>query len=112
MPSTDLPSALRLQHCFRICFRDQFALRKMRMINQFLTEIELSDRIHVSLATLRRWRLENRGPKFRKLGSLVRYGEYDLTQWMEAQPSGGTGEMERIPPASSHSGRGRIQKRG
>jgi predicted DNA-binding transcriptional regulator AlpA len=82
------------------------------MINQFLTEIELSDRIHVSLATLRRWRLENRGPKFRKLGSLVRYGEYDLTQWMEAQPSGGTGEMERIPPASIHSGHGRIQKRG
>jgi hypothetical protein len=31
------------------------------MTNQFLTEIELSDRIHVSLATLRRWRLENRG---------------------------------------------------
>jgi len=42
---------------------------------------------------------------------LVRYGEYDLPQWMEAQPRGGTGEMGRIPPAS-HSGRGRIQKRG
>jgi predicted DNA-binding transcriptional regulator AlpA len=76
------------------------------MINQFLTEIELSDRIHVSLATLRRWRLENRGPKFRKLGSLVRYGEYDLTQWMEAQPSGGTGEMERIPRNPSILGAG------
>jgi predicted DNA-binding transcriptional regulator AlpA len=85
---------------------------EMRMTDRFLTEIELSDRIHVSLATLRRWRLENRGPKFRKLGSLVRYGEYDLSQWMEAQPSGGTAEMNRIPPASTHSGRERILKRG
>ncbi len=82
------------------------------MIDQFLTEIELSDRIHVSLATLRRWRLENRGPKFRKLGSLIRYGEYDLALWIEAQPSGGTAETVRIPPASSYSERGRIQKRG
>jgi predicted DNA-binding transcriptional regulator AlpA len=89
---------------------NNFRRRDRRMMNQFLTEIELSDRIHVSLATLRRWRLENRGPKFRKLGSLVRYGEYDLTQWMEAQPSGGTGEMARIPPESIHPGR--FQKRG
>jgi hypothetical protein len=82
------------------------------MTNEFLTEIELSHRIHVSLATLRRWRLENRGPKFRKLGTLVRYGEYDLIQWMDAQPSGGTEDMSRIPPASSRSEHERIQKRG
>jgi predicted DNA-binding transcriptional regulator AlpA len=82
------------------------------MTNQFLTEIELSDRIHVSVPTLRRWRLENRGPKFRKLGSLVRYGEYDLSQWMDAQPSGGTTEMGKIPPKSTHSGSERNLKRG
>ena len=82
------------------------------MINRFLKEFELSDRIHVSLATLRRWRLENRGPKFRKLGSLVRYGESDLTEWMEAQPSGGTAGMNRMPPRSSHSGSEGLRKKG
>ena len=81
-------------------------------MNQFLTEVELSDRIHVSLATLRRWRLENRGPKFRKLGSLVRYGEYDLSQWMEAQPSGGTVDLAKVAPKSSHFGSERHLKRG
>lgn len=82
------------------------------MSDQFLTEIEVSDRIHVSLATLRRWRLENRGPKFRKLGSLVRYGEYDLNEWMEAQPSGGTAVIGKIPPKSSYSEGERSLKRG
>ena len=59
------------------------------MSTQFLTEVEVAQRTHISLATLRRWRLENRGPKFRKFGSLVRYAEEELTRWEQAQPSGG-----------------------
>ena len=38
-----------------------------------LTECDVSERLHVSVASLRRWRLENRGPRFIKVGSLVRY---------------------------------------
>ena len=75
------------------------------MEKDFYTEIELSERISVSLSTLRRWRLENRGPKFRKLGALVRYGADDLKLWTQAQPSGGASELERFPPASTN-GRG------
>jgi predicted DNA-binding transcriptional regulator AlpA len=80
------------------------------MDNDFLTEQDLSERLHISLGTLRRWRLESRGPKFRKLGTLVRYGEYDLSQWMESQPSGGTRELGRIPPSKAQSSHGGVRK--
>jgi hypothetical protein len=58
----------------------------------FLTENEVSERTKISLGTLRRWRLENRGPTFRKFGSLVRYSEDDLTAWQNGQPGGGGGK--------------------
>ncbi len=68
------------------------------MSTQFLTEIEVAQRTHISLATLRRWRLENRGPNSRKFGSLVRYAEEELTRWEQAQPSGGENIAERFMP--------------
>jgi hypothetical protein len=36
----------------------------MTMEKDYLTEMELSEKLRISLGTLRRWRLENRGPKF------------------------------------------------
>lgn len=56
---------------------------------RFLTESEVAERTQISLATLRRWRLENRGPKYRKFGSLVRYPEDELASWEQNQPGGG-----------------------
>jgi len=61
----------------------------MVMSSRFLTECEVSELTQISLATLRRWRLENRGPKYHKFGSLVRYGEEELTRWEQTQPTGG-----------------------
>jgi excisionase family DNA binding protein len=69
-------------------------------MNRFLTEEQLSDCLSVSLGTLRRWRLENRGPKFHKLGSLVRYSEYDLDDWLQARPSGGSENPGKLSPDS------------
>ena len=66
------------------------------MSTQFLTEVEVAQRTHISLATLRRWRLENRGPIFRKFGSLVRYAEEELNRWELAQPCGGENIAERF----------------
>ena len=66
----------------------------------YLTELEVSQKTKISLATLRRWRLENRGPRYRKFGSLVRYNEDDLDDWMNAQPSGGD-RSPRIQPGSA-----------
>jgi len=68
------------------------------MNSRFLTEFEVSVRTQISLATLRRWRLESRGPKYHKFGSLVRYGEEELTRWEQVHPSGGEGATERIKP--------------
>lgn len=72
------------------------------MTIRFFTETEVSERTHVSLGTLRRWRLENKGPKFHKFGSLVRYGEDDLTSWEDAQPTGGSDPVRIKPAAERH----------
>ena len=58
-------------------------------MQSFLTEQEVSTRLNVSVATLRRWRLEKRGPTFRKVGSLARYCPEDLDAWVAALPTGG-----------------------
>lgn len=70
------------------------------MSTRFLTESEVAERTRISLGTLRRWRLESRGPKFHKFGSLVRYSEEELINWEQAQPSGGSESNRRIPPQS------------
>jgi excisionase family DNA binding protein len=58
-------------------------------MQSFLNEQEVSKRLNVSVATLRRWRLEKRGPMFVKIGSLVRYRPEDLDSWVSALPTGG-----------------------
>lgn len=55
-----------------------------------LTEPEVAHRLRVSLACLRRWRLERRGPCFLKVGSLVRYPAEELSRWIASLPAGGT----------------------
>ncbi len=67
------------------------------MSTRFLTEAEVSERTHISLGTLRRWRLENKGPRYHKFGWLVRYAEDDLASWEDMQPGGGSG-VSRIGP--------------
>jgi len=56
----------------------------------FLTEKDVAEQIKVSLASLRRWRLLQRGPRFIKVGALVRYRAEDLEQWLETLPASGT----------------------
>jgi len=59
-------------------------------MSSLLTEGDVADRLHVSLASVRRWRLEQRGPQFIKVGSLVRYRPEDLETWLAALPTGGS----------------------
>jgi len=54
-----------------------------------LTETEVAKQLRVSLAALRKWRVLNRGPQFLKIGSLVRYRQADIDQWLESVPAGG-----------------------
>jgi hypothetical protein len=46
---------------------------------------------------LSEWRTEwiPRGPRFVKVGALVRYRPEDLEQWMESLPAGGTASQQQ-----------------
>jgi hypothetical protein len=58
-------------------------------MESLLTEIEVSEHLKVSLACLRRWRLRQIGPRFVKVGPLVRYKPEDLADWVSSLPTGG-----------------------
>jgi predicted DNA-binding transcriptional regulator AlpA len=59
----------------------------------FLKENAVAEILGVSVATVRRWRLLEQGPRYIKIGASVRYSPDDLSSWLESRPSGGT--MER-----------------
>jgi len=63
------------------------------MLN-LLTEGEVAQQLHVSLAALRRWRLKGRGPRFIKVSALVRYRPEQLEDWLASQPTGGAAVTE------------------
>jgi hypothetical protein len=66
-------------------------------MSNLMTEEEVSKRLSVSLASLRRWRLLQKGPIFVKIGSLVRYRPEDLESWLASLPTGGSAQKEIGP---------------
>jgi hypothetical protein len=74
----------------------------MDLNTQYFDETVVSGIIGCSLPTLRRWRLEKRGPRYHKFGSLVRYGNCDLAEWTEAQPCGGIQVSLKLAPVNIH----------
>ncbi len=54
------------------------------MMENLLDEKAVGKILGISLAGLRRWRLERRGPRFLKLGSAVRYKPEDLQSWVDS----------------------------
>lgn len=73
------------------------------MVN-LMTEQEVSKRLNVSVASLRRWRLLGRGPAFLKIGSLVRYRPEDLDRWLASLPTGGSNGPGYSPDARGEYG--------
>jgi predicted DNA-binding transcriptional regulator AlpA len=68
----------------------QKPFRSAELQGLFLNEIQVADVLGVSVATVRRWRLLRRGPKFLKVaGTLVRYPVEALNTWLASQPTGG-----------------------
>jgi len=49
-----------------------------------ISETELARRADVSVAALRKWRRLGIGPRFLRLGRLVRYLDSDIRQWLES----------------------------
>lgn len=52
---------------------------------QLLNERELATACGISVLTLRKWRSLRRGPRFLKIGSLVRYRPEDVDAWINRQ---------------------------
>jgi len=57
--------------------------------SSLLNEYQVASLLSLSVASVRRYRLLKRGPKFIKLGAAVRYRREDLAAWIEARPTGG-----------------------
>jgi predicted DNA-binding transcriptional regulator AlpA len=62
-------------------------------IEALLNEHDVARITGLSVATVRRWRLLKRGPKYIKLGSSVKYPPIFLVKFLENMPTGG-GEQE------------------
>lgn len=60
-----------------------------RQIETLLDERDVARWIRVSVATLRYWRGEGKGPRYRKVGQLVRYSPSDVQDWLNTRPVGG-----------------------
>ena len=52
---------------------------------RLLNEHEVSNICAIQVATLRKWRTLRRGPRFLKIGALVRYRPDDISAWFERQ---------------------------
>lgn len=55
-----------------------------------LTECELAALLNLSVFSLRKWRVQGRGPRYIKLsGAAVRYLHADIENYLESCPAGG-----------------------
>jgi predicted DNA-binding transcriptional regulator AlpA len=57
--------------------------------DRLLDERAVARIIGMSLASVRRWRLLRRGPKYLKVGAAVRYRPEDISAWLDSRPTGG-----------------------
>lgn len=53
------------------------------VIPKALTEEEVSRRLSISKAALRKWRASGKGPGFMRCGRMIRYIESELERWIE-----------------------------
>ena len=65
-----------------------------QVTESLLTESELSERIRVAVATLRRWRWSGDGPAFVRVGRCVRYDPVHVRAWLDARTRRSTSDAE------------------
>ena len=54
-----------------------------------LNDKQVAQMLGVSVATVRRWRIFNTGPKYLKIGASVRYTTESLDAYVASRPTGG-----------------------
>jgi|SRR5579864_5175515 len=52
--------------------------------SEMLNEMQVAAYLNISVATVRRWRLFRKGPRFVKIGSAVRYKHGDVEMWLDS----------------------------
>lgn len=50
-----------------------------------LTNFQVAELLNLRPNTLEIWRVQGRGPSFRKIGRIVRYLESDVLAWLDQQ---------------------------
>jgi predicted DNA-binding transcriptional regulator AlpA len=61
---------------------------KMSHLNeQYLTDVELAEKLHVSLNTIKSWRHRKTGPRYVKMNRLVRYPVSAVEEFISAGAS-------------------------
>lgn len=58
-------------------------------IQDLLNEHDVARITGLSVASIRRWRLLRKGPKYIKVGAAVRYRSEDVAAWLDSRPTGG-----------------------
>ena len=58
-------------------------------LEKLLEEKELAETLQVSLGTLRTWRTEGTGPRFHRIGGMIRYAPSEVKAWLLSRQGGG-----------------------
>lgn len=67
------------------------------MAPKLLNTDQVAELLGVANVTVRLWRMQGKGPRFRKLGALVRYDEADVVAYINS--SARTSTSQRAPAA-------------
>ena len=60
-------------------------------LEPLMSDHDVARIIRMSLATVRRWRRFNQGPKYFKIGAAVRYRREDVEAYLNSRQTGGEG---------------------
>ncbi len=74
--------------------------RRYHCLPVLLNEHEVAGILNMSVASVRRWRLLGRGPRFLKIGASVRYRSEELSEFLATRPTGGGDNSDR--PGKAH----------
>ena len=58
-------------------------------LETLLDEKELAETLQVSIGTLRTWRTDRTGPRFHRIGQMIRYAPSDVKDWLLSRQAGG-----------------------
>lgn len=67
---------------------------------RYLDTTQLCDLLGIGQKAVEKWRLHGKGPRYIKVGKLVRYEESDVLAWLEEQKRSNTTQKARLQLAA------------